>query len=107
MDKYRESRQQFLLSELETLYIEPIIEYFKSNKVIITKLNHFLTTISDTQYNGYMQLSKDGNYMKITKKVPIIEQALIKSADYSYINKERERHKQKRIRQKKSANDEF
>ena len=50
-----------------------ILDMFKNHKVIIVKLNHCMNDKSTdaTQYDAYMQLSADGDFMSIVKKVPL------------------------------------
>ena len=75
---------------------EPIINYFKYNKVKIVKLNHCLNTDGATQFDGYMQLSSNGQYIDIFKKVPL-KKMYIKSADDNFIKGEKRRKLKKGI----------
>ena len=50
-----------------------ILDFFKNHKVIIVKLNHCMNDswTDTTQFDAYMQLSADGDFMQIVKKVPL------------------------------------
>ena len=71
--------------------INTIINYFKNNNVLITKLNHCMNTKGPTQYDGMMQLQADGDLIKITKKVLLLDKFILTSDDL-WIQKERKRH---------------
>lgn len=49
--------------------LQKVIEFFQNNKVVIMKLNHCMNKSSPTYYDGFMQLSRDGDYIEITKKL--------------------------------------
>lgn len=49
--------------EEPTKEINDIISYFKNNKIIIQKLNHCMTLSGPTQFDSFMQLDSEGNFM--------------------------------------------
>ena len=70
--------------------IERIVKFFKDNKSIIIKLNHCLSD-SDSgtnQYDAYMQLGDDGDFMRIVKKVPL-KKMFVQSANDRLIQTEK------------------
>lgn len=69
-----------------------IIDFFQNNKVKVVKLNHCLSMTGETQFDGFIKLSKDGNQVEITKKIPQIKM-FIKSADTNFIHNEQVRAK--------------
>ena len=55
-----------------------------------------MNTEGSTQFDGYMQLSSDGQSMEIFKKVPL-KKMYVKSADDNFIKSEKIRLKYERI----------
>ena len=47
-----------------------IHQFFENNKVKIIKMNHCLNDSGLTQYEGYVELKENGEYFKITNKIP-------------------------------------
>ena len=66
------------------------MDFFKKNKVILNKLDHSMSDsyTGMSQYDAYMQLSHDGEFIKIVKKVPL-RNMFIQSANDNLILKEK------------------
>lgn len=70
--------------------------YFKQNKISLVKLNHCMSTYGPTQHDAYMQLSADGEFMEITKKMPR-KRMFIMSANDNEIEIEKKKKKKERV----------
>ena len=51
-------------------YIDEVNEYFQKNKIKVIKLNHCLNDSGFTQFEGFIQLEDDNQFVKITNKIP-------------------------------------
>ncbi len=70
MDKYKESLKRIENEKNDADEFYDIQKFFETNKVKIVKMNHCLNDQGSTQYEGYMKLEDEGEYMKITNKIP-------------------------------------
>lgn len=72
--------------------MKSIEEFFKNNKIKIIKLNHCMKLSGTTQYDGFMQLDSDGDYMRLTNKLPLLNNLILTSDDH-WVNNEMTRLK--------------
>ena len=94
---YFESIKRFKKSLVDVDEIYRISNFFKNNKAIITKMNHCMGDSGHNQYDAYMQLSDDGEFMKIVKKLPL-QNMYVKSANQLFIAHEKARIKTERVK---------
>ena len=76
--------------------INRIRKFFQENKVKMIKMNHSFDSDVQrfSQFDGYIQLSKDGKYLEMTNKKPSNNPKYILEADPDTIAKEQKEHQE-------------